>query len=60
MTLFILRIWTRAKLGMDERGASMVEYAFLVALIAMVCVAALMFLGNQLDAQFEDVGDSLS
>jgi pilus assembly protein Flp/PilA len=60
MTLYILREWTLAKLNTDERGASMVEYAFLVALIATVCIAALVFLGNQLDARFDMVGNSLS
>jgi Flp pilus assembly pilin Flp len=29
----------------DERGASYVEYAFLVALIAIVCLIAVSFLG---------------
>ena len=29
-----------------ERGASLVEYALLVALIAVVCIAAVTFLGN--------------
>ena len=30
----------------NERGASLVEYALLVALIAVVCVGAVTFLGN--------------
>ena len=37
----------------DDRGASLVEYALLIALIAVVCVLAITFLG-------EDVGSSLS
>lgn len=30
----------------DERGASLVEYALLLALIAMVCIAAVTLLGT--------------
>jgi Flp pilus assembly pilin Flp len=30
-----------------ERGASLVEYAFLVVLIAMACILAVTFLGTQ-------------
>lgn len=30
----------------DERGASLVEYALLVALIAMVCLGAVTFFGS--------------
>lgn len=30
----------------DERGASLVEYALLLALIALACVASLMFVGG--------------
>ena len=37
----------------DDAGASLVEYALLVALIAVVCVAAVAFFGGA-------VGESLS
>jgi Flp pilus assembly pilin Flp len=30
----------------DERGASLVEYCLLVALVALVCVGALTFFGS--------------
>jgi pilus assembly protein Flp/PilA len=32
--------------GRSERGASLVEYALLVALVAVVCIGAVTFLGN--------------
>ena len=35
MNLFVLRTWLQAKFTKDERGASMVEYILLVALIAL-------------------------
>jgi Flp pilus assembly pilin Flp len=30
----------------NDRGASLVEYALLLALIALLCIASLRFLGN--------------
>ena len=38
-----------------ERGASMVEYALLVALIAVVAIASLRVLGNTTAGQFAKV-----
>ena len=36
----------RSKAGDGERGASLVEYAMLLALIVVVCVAAVTFIGD--------------
>ena len=36
----------------DERGASLVEYALLIALIAVVCIIAIVFLGNSLNGNY--------
>ena len=38
----------------DERGAAMVEYALLVALIAIVVIAAAATLGGSLSETFSD------
>ena len=48
---------TRIRLG--ERGASLVEYALLVALIAVVCIAAITLLGNNASTKFSRVGASI-
>ncbi len=50
----------RARFGDSERGASLVEYALLVALIAVVCIAAVTLLGNNASTKFSTVGNSLS
>lgn len=42
-----------------ERGASLVEYALLVALIAVVCIAAVTVLGGNIKSNFQEVGSSL-
>jgi pilus assembly protein Flp/PilA len=43
------------KLLKDDKGASAVEYAFLVALIAAVIVGAVTLLGGNLKATFDYV-----
>ena len=43
-----------------ERGATMVEYALLVALIALVVVVALGPLGNAISGLFNDAGTTVS
>ncbi|MEM7321937.1 MAG: Flp family type IVb pilin [Actinomycetota bacterium] len=43
-----------------ERGASLVEYALLVALIAVVCIGAVTFFGTELTDSLSTSGDSIS
>jgi pilus assembly protein Flp/PilA len=43
----------------DERGASLVEYALLVALIAVVCIVAIQVLGESASEKFSEVGGSI-
>ena len=52
--------WLRARFGDTERGASLVEYALLVALIAVVCIAAVSILGGNASKKFSQVGASIS
>ena len=52
--------YLRARFGDTERGASLVEYALLVALIAVVCIAAISFLGNAASSKFSSVGTAIS
>jgi len=57
----MLRLWTayQSRFIQDEEGASMVEYALLVALIAVVVIAAALFLGNAVSGKFSEVGATL-
>jgi pilus assembly protein Flp/PilA len=50
--------WLQARCKTD-RGASLVEYALLVALIAVVCIVAITFIGNQASTKLSKVGTSL-
>ena len=49
----------RARLSNLERGASLVEYALLVALIAVVCIGAVTTLGGNASSKFKQVGNSI-
>ena len=51
--------YLRARFGNTERGASLVEYALLVALIAVVCIAAITFLGKAASSKFSQVGSAV-
>ena len=61
MDLFVLNTWLRAKFNMDnERGASMVEYGLLLALVAVIALVALKALGTNVSAKFDTVSASLN
>jgi pilus assembly protein Flp/PilA len=55
-----LAAYLRARFGDTERGASLVEYALLVALIAVVCIAAVTLLGGNAKNKFGEVGSSIA
>ena len=44
----------------EEDGATMVEYGLMVALIAVVCIAAVTLLGTSLSALFGRVSNNVS
>ena len=59
----LINFWTsyvRARFGRSERGAALVEYALLLALIAVVCIIALQFLGESASEKFSKVGNSIA
>ena len=43
-----------------DAGATMVEYALMVALIAVVCIAAVTLIGRSANYKFSTVGNSIS
>ena len=51
--------YLRARFGDTERGAALVEYALLLALIAVVCIVALTTLGGKASSKFTTIGNSL-
>ncbi len=59
-TYEFLATWLRTRFADSERGASLVEYALLVALIAVVCIVAIGFLGGEAKSEFNTVGSSVN
>jgi pilus assembly protein Flp/PilA len=54
-----LAAWARAQVN-SERGASLVEYALLVALIAVVCIAAVTLLGGAAKEKFSSIATTIN
>ena len=52
--------YVQARFADDERGASLGEYALLVALIAVVCILAITFIGESANSQFDSVGSAVN
>ncbi len=44
----------------DERGASMVEYAWILALIAVALIGALVFFGPAVGAEFSEAATAVA
>lgn len=57
MLNYIAKLQTRLTSG--ERGATAVEYGLMVALIAIVIIAAVTLLGDNLDSLFNTVASSV-
>ena len=52
----MLRMWTAIQSRFnDEEGASLVEYALLVALIAVVAIVAITAVGEAVSSNFNNV-----
>jgi pilus assembly protein Flp/PilA len=54
-TLVTLAAFAQDRLKRDEKGATAVEYGLMVGLIAVVIIAAVTLLGNDLKALFEGI-----
>ena len=59
-TYEFLATWLRARFSDSERGASLVEYALLVALIAVVCIIAVQVLGHNASTSFSSTGSAIN
>jgi pilus assembly protein Flp/PilA len=54
-----LAVWARARTTGD-RGANLVEYAMLVALIAVVCLTAVAYFGGETETRFSHTGSAVN
>jgi pilus assembly protein Flp/PilA len=57
----MLALWTKVTTWLkDEKGASMVEYALLVVLIAIVALVAVSLAGTEVSETFSDIASGLN
>ncbi len=47
------------RLVKEEEGQGMVEYGLIIALVAIIAMAGLQFLGPAIDAVFDDITSAL-
>jgi pilus assembly protein Flp/PilA len=57
----VITLFKQSLVGLvrDEEGASLVEYVLLVALIAVVCIAAITLLGQSASAKFNTTASAI-
>ncbi len=56
----MLALWTKVTTWMkDEKGASMVEYALLVVLIAIIALVAIALAGSEVSETFSEIASGL-
>ena len=56
----MLALWTKMTSWLnEEKGASMVEYALLVVLIAIVALVAVRLAGTEVSGVFSDIASNL-
>jgi len=56
----MLALWTRATTSLDnDEGASMVEYALLVVLIAIVALVAVRLAGTEVSETFSGISSGI-
>ncbi len=61
MSILIVFAWLQARLSTTgERGASMVEYGLLLALIAVVALVAVQAFGSGVSTQFSSINSNVN
>ena len=53
----VLTTWLTAP--RDDEGQGLAEYALILALIAIIAIAALIFLGDQIATILSDIGNAI-
>ena len=57
MTVFMN--WLTTHLDNNEEGQGLAEYALILALIAVIAIAALVFLGTQISSILSTIGQNI-
>jgi len=59
VNFFLLKTWLQARFSSNERGASMVEYGLLLALIVVVAIVAVKAFGTSVSTRYSSVSSSV-
>jgi pilus assembly protein Flp/PilA len=59
LLITMLREMARRRPSPDDEGATAVEYALLVGLIAVIIISSVTLLGGNIDAMFDDIANQL-
>ncbi len=56
----MVRLWTlyQSRFAHDELGVTITQYALIAAFIAVVAMAAAVFLGSEISGRFNEVSDT--
>ena len=57
MNLYVIAAWVSTRVRDDDRGASMVEYGLLLALLVVVAIVAVRAFGQGVSNQFSMIAD---
>jgi pilus assembly protein Flp/PilA len=60
MDLFLVKTWLKARFANTERGATMVEYVLILALIAILVIGVVAALGGQVSQKFSQASSGIA
>ena len=59
MNLYVFKTWLKARFADTDRGATMVEYVLILALIAILVIGVVLALGHQVSSKFSQASSGL-
>ena len=60
MNLYVFKTWLKARFSNTERGATMVEYILILALIAILVIGVVAALGGKVSEKFSQASSGIS
>lgn len=60
MNLLVRKTWLEARFRLGERGANLVEYLLLLTLLAIVVIAIVRLLGQEVSTKFPEAESEMS
>src|ERR1041385_7355013 len=60
MDLYVFKTWLKARFANTERGATMVEYILILALIAILVIGVVAALGGKVSEKFSQASSGIS